>query len=127
VPTEKVLQKLLPHTDSAAHKKSSAWIHVAPAIQGDIRNWFEAAGWTKREDWPKIASAILSFLKTCADNPSTLASACQEMVQSAKDRGYGRWSNQRNGDDWTAYDRPMLVCLLGSDRLVREYVGEATC
>jgi FMN-dependent NADH-azoreductase len=32
-----------------------------------------------------------------------------------------------NGDDWTAYDRPMLVCLLGSDRLVREYVGEATC
>jgi hypothetical protein len=48
-------------------------------------------------------------------------------VQSAKDRGYGRWSNQRNGDDWTAYDRPMLVCLLGSDRLVREYVGEATC
>ena len=41
-------------------------------------------------------------------------------MQSAKDRGYGRWSNQRNGDDWTAYDRPMLVCLLGSDRLVRE-------
>jgi hypothetical protein len=46
---------------------------------------------------------------------------------SRQDRGYGRWSNQRNGDDWTAYDRPMLVCLLGSDRLVREYVGEATC
>ena len=53
--------------------------------------------------------------------------AWRSMVQSAKDRGYGRWSNQRNGDDWTAYDRPMLVCLLGSDRLVREYVGEATC
>ena len=47
-------------------------------------------------------------------------------MQSAKDRGYGRWSNQRTGDDWTAYDRPMLVCLLGSDRLVREYVGEAS-
>jgi hypothetical protein len=32
-------------------------------------------------------------------------------VQSAKDRGYGRWSNQRNGDDWTAYDRPMFGVL----------------
>lgn len=46
VPTEKVLQKLLPHTDSVVHRKSGAWIHVAPAIQGDIKNWFEAAGWT---------------------------------------------------------------------------------
>jgi hypothetical protein len=62
VPTEKVLQKLLPHTDSSAHQKSGTWVHVAPAIQGEIKNWFEAAGWTRAEDWPKIAEAILSFL-----------------------------------------------------------------
>jgi 5-methylcytosine-specific restriction enzyme B len=43
-------------------------------------NQFEAAGWTHPEDWPKIATAILRFVKTCADNPSTLASACQEFA-----------------------------------------------
>jgi Protein of unknown function DUF262 len=80
VPTEKVLQRLLPHTDSSAHRNSGAWIHVAPTIQGDIRDWFEAAGWTQAEDWPKVASAILNFVKTCSDNPSKIAYACREFV-----------------------------------------------
>jgi 5-methylcytosine-specific restriction enzyme B len=80
VPTEKVLQRLLPHIDSSAHRNSGAWIHVAPTIQGDIRVWFEAAGWTKAEDWPKVAGAILNFLQTCSDNPSKISSACCHFV-----------------------------------------------
>jgi hypothetical protein len=80
VPTEKVLQRLLPHTDSSAHRNSGAWIHIAPTIQGDIRDWFEAAGWTEAQDWPKVAGAILNFLKTCSDDPSKIASACREFV-----------------------------------------------
>lgn len=80
VPTKDVLLKLLPHTDSAAHRSSGAWIHVAPAIQGDIQIWFEKAGWTRPDDWPKVASAILTLLVKCADNPSSLLSACNEFA-----------------------------------------------
>jgi hypothetical protein len=35
--TDMVLRLLLPYTDSAAHRKSGVWIHIAPAIQGDIK------------------------------------------------------------------------------------------
>ena len=80
VPTEKVLQMLLPHTDSSSHRKSGAWIHIAPAIQGEVKNWFEAAGWTRAEDWPKIANAILSFVTKSAENPSKIGAACRDFV-----------------------------------------------
>lgn len=80
VPTEKVLQTLLPHSDSVAHRNSGAWVHIAPAIQGEIQNWFEATGWTQAEDWPKVATAVLSFLLRCAETPSEIDSACREFV-----------------------------------------------
>jgi 5-methylcytosine-specific restriction protein B len=35
--TDSVLQKLLPHSDSAAHRTSGAWIHITPAIMGTSR------------------------------------------------------------------------------------------
>jgi hypothetical protein len=44
IPTDEVLRRLLPHTDSAAHRHAGAWVHFAPAIYGDIKNFFEAAG-----------------------------------------------------------------------------------
>jgi hypothetical protein len=43
VPTEKVLQTLLPHTESSAHRKSGAWIHVAPYSRG--RQELVRGGW----------------------------------------------------------------------------------
>jgi len=49
--TDLVLRLLLPYTDSAAHRASAVWIHIAPAIQGDVKEWFQSAGWTKPEDW----------------------------------------------------------------------------
>src|SRR5437016_5112878 len=53
--TETVLRLLLPYTDSSAHRAAGVWIHIAGAIQGDIKEWFQGAGWTKPEDWPKVA------------------------------------------------------------------------
>jgi 5-methylcytosine-specific restriction protein B len=88
VPTEKVLQTLLPHTESSAHRKSGAWIHIAPVIQGDVRNWFEAVGWARAEDWPKIASAILAFLTKCAEDPSTIENACRDFVSLPYTTGF---------------------------------------
>ena len=76
--TDSVLRGLLPHTNSAAHRASGAWVHVAPTIQGDIKEWFEGAGWTKAADWPKVARAIFHLVASCANNPQSLEAACLE-------------------------------------------------
>jgi len=79
--TDMVLLKLIPYTDSQKNKEKGAWIHVAPAIQGNIKSWFENVGWTKPDDWPKIAKAILDFVNKCITNPENLEEACEEFVE----------------------------------------------
>jgi len=76
--TDRVLRGVLPHTNSAAHRASGAWVHIAPAVQGDIKEWFESVGWTKADDWPKIATAIVSLASRCADDPGSIEAACDE-------------------------------------------------
>ena len=41
-----VLLRLLPWADTQANRDRGAWVHIAPAIQGDIVRWFQGAGWT---------------------------------------------------------------------------------
>jgi 5-methylcytosine-specific restriction protein B len=79
--TDMVLLKLLPYTDSQNNREKSAWIHVAPAIQGNIRAWYENAGRTKPDEWPKISNAILDFVNTCISNPEELDEACVKFVE----------------------------------------------
>lgn len=83
--TDRVLLELLPHTDSAAHRESGAWIHVAPAIMGDVRTFFEAAGWREPGDWEDVARAVLDFVQRCDQEPAELERACVEISKS-------RWS-----------------------------------
>jgi 5-methylcytosine-specific restriction protein B len=85
--TDEVLQRLLPHTNSAAHRASGAWVHVAPAVQKNIKEWFEGAGWTQPEDWPKVALAILNFISECADDPSALPTAAREFADDPHTTG----------------------------------------
>jgi len=40
--TELVLRTLLPHSDTSTHRDGGYWIHRAPAIQGDIKDWYGA-------------------------------------------------------------------------------------
>lgn len=78
--TDRVLRGLLPHTNSAAHRASGAWVHIAPTIQGDIKEWFEGAGWTRAEDWPKVAQAIFRFVGSCENKPASLEIACADFA-----------------------------------------------
>lgn len=86
--TDMVLRGLLPHTNSAAHRASGAWIHIAPTVQGDIKEWFEGAGWTRAEDWPKVARAIFRFISSCSDDPQSLETACTEFAASPYAKGF---------------------------------------
>jgi MoxR-like ATPase len=78
--TDFVLLKLLPYENTAPNRSRGAWIHVAPSVIKDIKSWFEGAGWTKPEDWPKIARAILGFVQRCVGDPSQLPVACAEFA-----------------------------------------------
>ena len=75
--TDAVLLKLLPYVDSPRNRWRGAWLHPAPAVVGDLRSWYEAAGWTQPDEWPAIAGAILHFVRQCVDEPAQLAAACQ--------------------------------------------------
>ncbi len=86
--TDQVLLKLLPYTDSVANRQKGAWIHVAPSIRGDIKGWFEKKGWTKPEDWPRIARAILDFIRRCGEHPEQLSAACEEFAALPYIKGF---------------------------------------
>lgn len=86
--SETVLLQLLPYTDSATNQQKGAWIHIAPCITGDLKGWLESLGWTKPEDWPLIAQAILSFIRRCNDDPSQLSAACTEFLELPYSKGF---------------------------------------
>jgi MoxR-like ATPase len=86
--TDAVLLQLLPHTDTANHRWQGAWIHWAPTIVGDIKSWYEAAGWTQPSEWPAIAQAIFHFVQRCVDAPDQLVEACREFSALSHTKGF---------------------------------------
>jgi 5-methylcytosine-specific restriction enzyme B len=86
--TDLVLLKFLPHTDTTVNRARGAWISVAPAINADVRAWFEGAGWVDPNDWPQLSRAILSFVERVAEDPDQLEAACKEFAESPYSRGF---------------------------------------
>jgi 5-methylcytosine-specific restriction protein B len=85
--TDLVLLKLLPYENTAPNREKGAWVHIAPSVTKDIRSWFEGAGWTKAEDWPKIAGAILGFIQRCLADPGHVSAACGEFAALPYSKG----------------------------------------
>ncbi|MBN1460436.1 MAG: DUF2461 family protein [Armatimonadetes bacterium] len=106
--TDLVLLKLLPYVDSESNRKQGAWVHVAPSITGDLRRWYESAGWVSAKDWPKVATTIFDFVRRCVDAPEELEEACEALEASAVSKGFqqGMLSPILNA---LAPDRYMLV------------------
>ncbi len=75
--TDAVLLKLLPYSDAPRNRWRGAWIHPAAAVVGDLRSWYEAAGWTQPDEWPVVAAAILNFVRQAVDEPKGLIATCQ--------------------------------------------------
>lgn len=86
--TEAVLFKLLPYADTEPNRAKGMWVSIAPAFSADVRGKFEPAGWTKPDDWPKIAQAILRFVRRCNENPQQLAKACAEFAALPYSKGF---------------------------------------
>ena len=64
-----VLEKLLPHADTAHNRGRNTWIHIAPTVTRNVRQWFEGAKWARAEDWPVIVSEILVLINNCIKTP----------------------------------------------------------
>lgn len=113
--TDLVLLKLLPYTDSKKHREQGAWIHVAPAIMGDIRNWFGSVGWQKEEDWPDVSLALFDFVQECKNNPELLSDACKRLYDLPYTKGFQ-----------TGIVTPILNALRPSDYLIVNNKTRAT-
>jgi DNA polymerase III delta prime subunit len=86
--TDAVLLKLLPYADTASNRAAGSWVHVAPAINGNIKQWFEGIGWTKAEDWPEAAKTILDFVKRCLADAEALADHCKWFADTVPSKGF---------------------------------------
>ncbi len=78
--TDAVLDGLLPHADTAANRARDVWIVHLPAIAADARRHFTEVGWVRAEDWPRVASALLAFVRRCLAEPGDLAAACEDFA-----------------------------------------------
>jgi 5-methylcytosine-specific restriction enzyme B len=86
--TDLVLTKLLPHQDTPANRARGAWIHVAPAIAGDVKTKYENAGWVEPENWPHVSTAILNLVERVAGEPDTIEAAAKHLEDSGRGRGF---------------------------------------
>lgn len=86
--TEQVLTHLLPYAGTKPNQDMGYWISIAWVFNCDVRKKYEPAGWTKPEDWPMVAKAILKFVRRCYENPEDLASACTEFNASPYSKGF---------------------------------------
>ncbi|MFB2920138.1 MULTISPECIES: McrB family protein [Aerosakkonema] len=89
--TEAVLLKLLPYREYPDNKQRLVWIHHTSTPAIDVRNKFEAAGWTQPQDWQPIAQAILNFVRQCNDDPRQLSAACKEFCKLHYSKGFQIW------------------------------------
>lgn len=86
--TDLVLRKLLPHSDTEAHRQQGTWISLAASISGDLRTWYEAAGMTRSDRWPAVARALWEFVRRTTAHPDELAAACADFAAQPATKGF---------------------------------------
>jgi 5-methylcytosine-specific restriction protein B len=85
---DRILKTFLPHSDTPTHRVDGYWIHRAPAIQGDIKTWYEADG--SKRDWKAVAHAIFHFIKSCLEysDDKKLQKICNGFSQLTYTNGF---------------------------------------
>jgi hypothetical protein len=86
--TDAVLLKMLPYADTEPNRTKGAWVHIAPAITKNVRQFFEGAKWTKPEAWPAVSKAILHFVRSCVDHPDALVEHCKTFADTVPSKGF---------------------------------------
>lgn len=75
------LWKLLPHADGPLARQHDAFIHpLAPAVQRDVRGWFEGAGWVRPDQWPDLGRALFDLVRRCVEHPGEVWQATEAFL-----------------------------------------------
>lgn len=86
--TDFVLLKCLPHANTKPNRQRGAWIHVAPSITKDIKQWYENSGLVKPDQWQSVAKAIFEFFEQCFKDPARLADHCSYFQETIPTKGF---------------------------------------
>ena len=86
--TDAALRWLLPHADTPANRAADVWVSHAPTTASDPRAWLTRKGWVRAEEWPRVAAALLRFVRRAVDDPTHIAAACQEFNDLPDVRGF---------------------------------------
>jgi hypothetical protein len=86
--TDAVLYGLLPYHNTSNNREKNHWIHVAPCVTKDIKEWFEGAGWAKSDEWPEIAKRLFEFIHKAVGYPDTFPSLCQDFDNKFPFKGF---------------------------------------
>ena len=86
--TDAVLLKLLPYKNSEANRTAGAWTHLAPAINGNVKLWFENKGWAQPSEWPAKALRLLAFFESCEKAPDEFEAICSEYASDPLSKGF---------------------------------------
>lgn len=58
----------MPYDNTKNNREDGKKTSIAPAINKDVKTWFEAAGWQKKSNWPKVAEGIYSVIYELIEN-----------------------------------------------------------
>ncbi len=86
--TDDLLRTFLPHGEGTYTRETDAWLHIAPCLQGAVQKKFEGSGWTKPEEWPKVAASILELVRTGVERPDEFAEACRTFADASHTTGF---------------------------------------
>ena len=86
--TDAVLYGLLPHADTQNNRENNHWVHVAPSITKDIKEWFEGAGWAQSTEWHDIAEKLFEFIKNAVNTPDKFKEQCANFDAKFQYKGF---------------------------------------
>jgi len=84
--TNDVLYHLLPYLNTRFTRKKGYRASTWPAIIKDVRKWFEAAGWQKRENWDRVAKEIYLLIENLIFNKKV--EAIKNFIRSEYSKGF---------------------------------------
>jgi hypothetical protein len=79
--SEAAIWKLIPHAEGALAQRHAAFVHpLAPAVDRELHDWFETAGWVRREQWPDLGRGLFDLVRRCTDHPNELWPAMEAFL-----------------------------------------------
>lgn len=82
-----VFRGLFPHADTDENRRMEAWIWPGAHLPCDTLGWIMERHGARPEDGPRIATAVLDFVRHSIEDPSSLSDICRGFASLPYTRG----------------------------------------